>query len=201
MGRASTTTQGEKALSFWDAFRSSCRGWNGWNGSQHWCRHPARTRCCTTECWHPVQPGERRSCPSPSAVAGQTTSTPGRSSDPSVRAEARAGCSGAPCSSGCSRWMGSSVRCVISPCAYKRWYFRRRRCRCSMVSSWHAGDRPSAWHPLRPVHPARTLTPNLTQPIWPRLSGTATTRRPHPPPPKPHPQILCRSVVQVFDRR
>jgi len=29
----------------------------------------------------------------------------------------------------------SSVRCVISPCAYKRWYFRQRRCGCSMASS------------------------------------------------------------------
>ena len=33
----------------------------------------------------------------PSASRGQTTSTPGRSSDPGLRAEGRAGCSGAPC--------------------------------------------------------------------------------------------------------
>jgi hypothetical protein len=66
-----------------------------------------------------------------------------RASDPSVRAEGRAGCSGAPCSSGCSRWTVSNVRCVISPCAYKRWCFRRRRCGCSTVSSRHAGGRHS----------------------------------------------------------
>ncbi len=33
------------------------------------------------------------------------------------------------------RWTGSSVRCVISPCAYKRWCFRQRRCGCSTASS------------------------------------------------------------------